>query len=519
MRNLRWVALAALSALPALAGSQIKGGGRKLAWPGGKLTLRISRTVHLPNGDTGVDRRESAASVHTAVAQAVRAWTGAGRAAIEVDLGFTDAQTVNAGENLVTFTDPAPFDAGLCNKETYVSCTLVSFTEEGAIAGATVAFNPYKRHSSIGLDGTYDIGVLMMHEMGHVLGLDHSIVTGSVMVAEAEQEAGPGAPRLFPVRALSEDDLSTLAAAYPLGPPLSGVSGKVERNGAPIAGARVIAFDSLGRVPHGIVTEEDGVFRLPLPPGDYVVVADPKDGPGAILPGQLKIAAGEWVAGATIPAPAGPRLTVENVGVVLNGSYAGMPRVDLARGRDHSLALTRTPSGMAVELILPEPAVSRSGNPSIPSSAPQLVRQPVRVAAEAPTGSYGFALRAGMLFTLLPAPMRIVPNPRIDALEDAGTGEAVTVLRPGRRYRIKGADLSAETVEAGAPPFDGALAPTQLAGVAVKAGDRWAPLVSVAPGEIVFEAPAIEKPGEAQLAVAVGSLMESPALNVTLALE
>jgi hypothetical protein len=151
---------AAVLALHVLAGSNLRGNGKNLFWQDGKVTLRVSRIVHLEGGDTGVDKSEPAASVHAAVFEAARSWVRPGRGKVELDLDFTDTRTVSAGENVVTFTDPAPFDTGVCDKERFIACTLVSFHEDGTIASAVVAFNPYKRHSSVGLAGTHNIALI-----------------------------------------------------------------------------------------------------------------------------------------------------------------------------------------------------------------------------------------------------------------------------------------------------------------------------------------------------------------------
>ena len=518
MRSLTRVAVAAaLYALPALAGRNLQGNGKNLFWKEGKVTLRVSRTVHWSGGETGVDRRESAASVHAAVFEAVRAWVRPGRARVELDLDFTETQSAGAGENVITFTDPAPFDTGVCDKQQFIACTLLTFTEDGAIASVVVAFNPYKRHSSLGLDGAHDIGMIMMHEMGHVLGLDHSFVADSVMRAEAEQEPAPGAPRMFAVRQLSEDDLSSLAGLYgPVRP--SAIAGIVKCSGAPVADVRVMAIDAFGRVPHGALTAADGSYRLLVAPGDYTVIAEPADGPASVALGQIKVQEAQITDGVDVTVTADARVTVESVGVVASGTYAGMPRVDLARGRDHSLGLVRTPVGLAVEVMLPEPMVARNGNPSSASSAPQLVRQAVKVMPNAPAGSYALAVRAGATFTMLPAWLRIVPNPRIEAIRDVESGEVAAVLRSGRRYAITGTDLAASEL-APAPEFEGAPATTQLAGVAVRIADRFVPIISAKPGELIFEVPVVVEAGEVKLAVVAGTLMESAAVTVKLALE
>ena len=519
MRFLTCAALAAACAFPALAGSNLRGNGKNLFWKDGKVTLRVSRAVHWAAGETGVDRRETAGSVHAAVLEAIRAWVRPGRAKLELDLEFTDTQSVSAGENVVTFTDPAPFDTGVCDKARYITCTILSFTGNGTIVGASVAFNPYKRHSSLGFDGTHDLGLIMRHEMGHVLGLDHSFMADSVMTAEAEQEPAAGAPRMFAVRRLSEDDLSSLAGLYPLSVTTAAIAGVVKRGGgAPVAGVRVIAINAAGQVPHGALTAEDGTYRLLVPPGEYTVMAEPADGPAAMTARPVSVKEGEARDGVDLAVSNEPKVTVDNVGVVQGGFYAGMPRVDLARGRDHSLGLIRSPLGAAVEMIVPDPLIVKTGNPSSSSSAPQLVRQAVRVAPDAAVGSYSLLIRSGAAVTVLSAPLRIVPNPGIESIKDAGTGEEVATLRAGRRYAITGTDLAPFEAVA-APEFEGAPVTSQLAGMSVRVGDRFMPIVSAKPWELVFDVPvgAVAEAGDAKVTVVAGTLMESAAVMVKLA--
>ncbi len=506
--------MACISVFPILAGSNLRGNGKNLFWTDGKVRLRVSRTVHMEGDGAGVDRRETAASVHVAVFEAIRAWVRPGRANLELDLDFTDTRTVSAGESVVTFTDPAPFDTGACDKERHITCTLVSFTEDGVIVSASVAFNPYKRHSTLGFDGTHDIGLIMMHEMGHLLGLDHAFVGDSVMQAEADLEPAPGAPRMFAVRRLGEDDLSMLAGLYPLSP-VTAISGVVRRGGAPAAGVRVMAIDAAGRVPHGAWSNEDGGYRLLVSSGNYTVIAQPAAG----NPVTVDSAAGKDGVDLTLSDDSA-RLAVDSVGVVLNGLYAGMTRVDLARGRDYSLALTRSPVGVPVEIVAPDPPVTRTGTASSPSAAPQLVRQAVKVAPDAAVSSYALVVRAVDRLAILPGAVRIVTNPRIDAILDAETGELAVTLRAGRRYRIQGSDLAAAGIEA-VPEFEGAPPPVQLAGVAIRVAGRFVPIVSISPAEAVFLLPvgAAGEPAESKVVVVAGSLVESNAVPVKLALE
>ncbi len=513
--------LCALCALFLFAGSHLQGNGNNLFWKDGKVTLRVSRAVYWDAGDgTGVDGRESAASVHAAIFEAIRSWVRPGRANLELDLDFTDATSVSAGVNIVTFTDPAPFDTGVCHKERFITCTILSFTEDGAIASASVAFNPYKRHSSLGLEGTHDLGLIMMHEMGHTLGLDHSFLTESVMTSEAGQEPVAGAPRLFAVRRLAEDDLATLAGLYPL-EPVSAIQGVVKLARTPVAGARVVAIDASGRVPAGVWSLEDGSYRLLVSPGEYLVVAEPADGPAVAFETAVSIAAGQTREDVNVnlsPAAGGGKPIVDSVGVVANGLYPGMSRVDLARGLDYRFALTRTPVGLPVELLFPETAVQRTGSVSSPASAPQLVRQTIQVSSEAVPGSYALFVRAAESITLLTAPLRVVTNPRLDSIHDPESGERVETLRSGRRYLLRGADFSVG--QSVAPvEFEGAPPPTQLEGVALRLGDRFLPIVSINPAEMLFELPGgtVDAAAEGRLVLVTGSSIQSNPLPVIVA--
>jgi len=489
----RAAAVAALCSLSALAGTHLHGNGKALSWKDGKVTLRVSRTVHWEGGDgTGVDRREPASSAHAAIFEAIRSWERPGRGRIEIDLDFTDVQTVSAGENVVTFTDPAPFDTGVCDKQRHISCTLISFTEDGGIASASVAFNPYKRHSSLGLAGTHDLGLIMMHEMGHVLGLNHSFTGGSVMLAEAESEPAEGSTPLFALRRLSEDDLSTLALLYPKAG-AARIAGTVRREGEPLAAARVIALDAAGRIRYGSFSGEDGSFALAVVPGaGYRVAADPDDGPAAFahVDEPIEVAGDASVEGVEITlAPPGPKPRVDSVGLVADGSYAGLPRVDLARGAAHAFALTHSPAGVPVELLFPRPAIVPEGEPSWPVNAPRLVRQTIQVDPLAAPGDYALLFRSGDALGLLAGPLRIVTRPVVKSVEDAETGALAVEMTSGRRYRLRGEDL-AETEAEALREFDGAPLPAQLNGVSVRLGERFLPLVSVGPAELLFEYPA-----------------------------
>src|SRR4029077_11914279 len=96
------------------------------------------------------------------------------------------------------------------------------------------------------------------HEIGHLSGLSHS--------ALGETELRPGGGRLvtaseavmFPIayaigsiagRTLKADDIAGISDLYPAGEATTygSVSGRVTKNGVPLFGAHVVAFDPVRR--------------------------------------------------------------------------------------------------------------------------------------------------------------------------------------------------------------------------------------------------------------------------------
>ena len=221
---------------------------------------------------------------------------GAARRALEswasiADIQFLEtrssAQTIsppNAGDRINLITVSAD-NAALFGSSESPGRTRVFSDSGGAIVEADIALNPNELFSSDGTPGTYDLEATFAHEVGHLLGLEHSAVIGATMQPRQAQNGLYGLPA-FTQRTLSEDDVAGARALYGSQAGMGSVAGRLVANGVagsskPIFGGHVFAEDALtGRLIAGSITLSSGEYRIAsLEPGRYRLIGQSLDGP------------------------------------------------------------------------------------------------------------------------------------------------------------------------------------------------------------------------------------------------
>ena len=156
------------------------------------------------------------------------------------------------------------------------------FKGQGALAMTTYTFDPNGRFTDADiqidpslLKGNFNVDSALRHEVGHLLGLDHSAVLSAVMFPFITSGGTP--------TGLDSDDRIAIAAAYPRQDPIlvgATLQGRVLGDSGAIFAAQVVAVNAHGEPVATALTSSSGEFMLVgIPSGRYRIYAEPLDGP------------------------------------------------------------------------------------------------------------------------------------------------------------------------------------------------------------------------------------------------
>ena len=259
-------------------------GELQIKWARRRIPIALSSSLTSPGPEI-----KPGTDVIGALHRAMSRWSSAANIQfVEVQSRAQSISPATAGDgvSLITMADTPENNALFAGASNTGRTRVFYDPSTGAISEADVVINPHPisldgspvQFSTDETPGTYDLESAFTHELGHVLGLEHSAVIAATM--QARQRLN-GSDHLTSAtnRTLSEDDRAAVRGIYGPHEGLGAIEGRIQDSSGgstkSVFGAHVWAENvQTGRVIASSVTLADGRYRIEsLPPGQYRVIA------------------------------------------------------------------------------------------------------------------------------------------------------------------------------------------------------------------------------------------------------
>ena len=231
----------------------------------------------------------SASAFQATMARAFATWEEVPTASIGFQfVGFTSAEPLDDdGVSVLGFQSHPEMERVLG------ATSFLIDTVTGEIVESDVFFNtafPWST-AAAGDPNAVDLESVAVHEIGHFIGLGHSALGETEVLAQGGRRVLAAAAVMFPIafgrgntllRELQPDDIAGVSDLYPDGGFRSetGIAqGRVVRNGSGVLGAHVVTFNPrTGALIGGFTLNRDGEFQIAgLSPGSHIVRVEPLD--------------------------------------------------------------------------------------------------------------------------------------------------------------------------------------------------------------------------------------------------
>jgi hypothetical protein len=228
----------------------------------------------------------SAPQLRDAVGRAFASWSGVPNVTLSSEFAGFVAFNPSPGDraNVIGFVNRGDLDRVLGSTSFTVD------TVSGEILESDIFFNStFPWSAGQGDDGRHDIESIALHEVGHMLGLGHSMLGETDLNGTSRRVIGAESV-MFPIafsagvvnRTPRADDVAGLSDIYgndAFRNATGSISGRVTKNGAGVLGAHIVVFNpASGKLVGGFSLSPDGTFVVAgLEPGPKVVRVEPLD--------------------------------------------------------------------------------------------------------------------------------------------------------------------------------------------------------------------------------------------------
>lgn len=185
----------------------------RLRWRSEVINLALSNSLRQPAANI-----KPGSDVIGAIRRSLKTWEAA--ANIKFVTTWSDKSSISQvdtrgdGISLITIAataeNIAPFHGDSAEMP---GRTRTFYDKRGLITESDVVLNPYQQFSTDGSFGTFDLEAVVTHEVGHLLGLDHSNVLAATMYAQQGRNGTFSLPAFAP-RTLAEDDRAGVRSLY-----------------------------------------------------------------------------------------------------------------------------------------------------------------------------------------------------------------------------------------------------------------------------------------------------------------